>query len=134
MRLFIVDTIATIAFFTVVATLSELLIAGMEPTEVLTTRLLMVPIMVATGRPYTGWRDWLTARVSPNGPLGAMLTDTAAFLLFQVPIYGATLLFAGASVNEALAAIGSAIVFMVLLARPFGLFVDGARRAFGPPL
>lgn len=131
MRLFIIDTMATIVFFTVVATFSELVIAGMEPFEVLTTRLLMVPIMIATGRPYTGWRDWLVARIGPRTRWSSVLTEIAAFLSFQAPVYGATLLIAGASPAEALTAIGSAIVFMIILARPFGLFVDRARRTFG---
>jgi hypothetical protein len=130
MRLFLVDTLATIVFFTAVATFSELVIAGMEPDEVLTTRLLMVPIMIGTGRPYTRWRDWLIARARPQRRATGLLVDIAAFLAFQVPVYGGTLLVAGASIAETVAAIGSAVVFMIVLARPFGLFVDRVRRAF----
>ncbi len=131
MRLLIIDTLATIVFFTLVATFSELIIAGMEPSKVLTTRLLMVPIMVLTGRPYTGWRDWLVKQVRPQHQWSAALADIAAFLSFQAPVYAATLLIAGASLAEVGAAIGSAAIFMILLARPFGLFVDWARRTFG---
>ena len=131
MHAFIVDTIATIVFFTAVATFSELAIAGMELSEVLTTRLVMVPVMIVTGRPYTRWRDWLFNRVRPQSRISATLTDIAAFVLFQVPVYGATLMIAGANSIEALIAISSAIVFIVLLARPFGLFVDLVRRAYG---
>lgn len=131
MRLFIIDTAATVIFFTLVATFSELVVAGMAPGEVLTTRLLMVPVMIVTGRPYTGWRDWLHHQIRPKRRLGAALTDIAAFLSFQVPVYGATLMIAGASPREAAVAILSAIVFMILLARPFGLFVDRTRRLFG---
>lgn len=130
MRLFIVDTAATIIFFTAVATFSELVIAGMEPSQVLATRLLMVPIIVLTGRPYTGWRDWLFKQLHPQSQFSTTLLDIAAFLSFQAPVYAATLLLAGANWVEIGAAIGSAIVFMVLLARPFGIFVDWARRAF----
>lgn len=131
MHAFIVDTVATIVFFTAVATFSELVIAGMELSEVLTTRLVMVPVMIMTGRPYTRWRDWLLNRVQPQGRISATLTDITAFVLFQVPVYGATLMIAGANAIEALIAISSAIVFMILLARPFGLFVDLVRRAYG---
>jgi hypothetical protein len=130
MRLFIVDTAATIIFFTVVATFSELIIAGMEPSQVLMTRLLMVPIMVLTGRPYTGWRDWLFKQLDPQSQFSMTFLDIAAFLSFQAPVYAATLLLAGANWVEIGAAIGSAIVLMVLLARPFGMFVDWARSAF----
>ncbi|PVB60805.1 L-alanine exporter AlaE [Labrenzia sp. 011] len=131
MRTSIIDTIATIVFFTVFATFSELVIAGMDLSSVLTTRLVMIPVMIATGRPYTVWRDWLFSQVQPRGYFSAAAADIAAFLVFQVPVYGATLMIAGASASEALFAIGSAIVLMVLLARPFGLFVDLMRRMFG---
>lgn len=130
MRLFLIDTVATILFFTVVATFSELVIAGMAPSQVLTTRLIMIPIMVLTGRPYTVWRDRLVRRVRPRRRWSAALTDVAAFLSFQAPVYGATLLIAGASLPEAGAAIGSALLFMIVLARPFGVFVDRVRQAF----
>ncbi|WP_209428489.1 L-alanine exporter AlaE [Pararhodobacter sp. SW119] len=131
MRLFIIDTLSTVVFFTIVATFSELVIAGMNPAEVLTTRLVMVPIMIVTGRPYTGWRDWLHRQIRPNRRSGAALTDIAAFVSSQVPVYGATLILAGASLQQAAVAILSAIVFMILLARPFGLFVDRVRQLFG---
>lgn len=131
MRTFVVDTLATIVFFTAFATLSELIIAGMDPGEVLATRLLMVPIMMLTGRPYTGWRDWLFARTKPARPLTTALVDIGAFLTFQAPVYAVTLLIAGASFAEMVTAIAAAIVFMIALARPFGLFVDLVRRLFG---
>ncbi|OSP53522.1 L-alanine exporter AlaE [Pseudoruegeria sp. SK021] len=130
MRLLIIDTLATIIFFTIVATFSELIIAGMEPSKVLATRLLMVPIMIMTGRPYTGWRDWLVKQLKPRNRWSAALVDIAAFLSFQAPVYAATLLIAGADLGEITAAIGSAVIFMIILARPFGLFVDWARNTF----
>lgn len=130
MRILIIDTLTTIIFFTIVATFSELIIAGMEPSKVFATRLLMVPIMILTGRPYTGWRDWLVRRLQPQNRWSAALVDTTAFLSFQAPVYTATLLIAGADPGEISAAIGSAVVFMIILARPFGLFVDWARSTF----
>ncbi|MEO9528336.1 L-alanine exporter AlaE [Roseibium sp.] len=95
MRTSIIDTIATIVFFTVFATFSELVIAGMDLASVLTTRLVMIPVMIATGRPYTFWRDWLFSQVQPRGRLSTVAADIAAFLVFQVPVYGATLMIAG---------------------------------------
>jgi hypothetical protein len=131
MRRLAVDTSCTVAFFTAFAAFSELVVAGMEPSAVLWTRIVMVPIMIASARPYTLWRDWLMARVAPRGRLTATATDVAAFLSFQVPVYAATLAGAGADGAQIGAAVGSAVVFMILLARPFGLFVDGARHLFG---
>jgi hypothetical protein len=130
-RLAVVDTTATIVFFTCVAAATELLIAGMTPREVLVTRLVMVPVMILTGRPYGLWRDQIFACISPQGALGRAICDIGAFLSFQVPVYAATLLIAGADGTEMVTAIGSAVVFMVILSRPFGLFLDAARRVAG---
>ena len=66
MKSYFIDTAATITFFTVVAALSELLIAGMGPTQVLIARLIMIPVMMVTARPYGLWRDWFFQRLGPN--------------------------------------------------------------------
>ncbi len=60
-------------------------------------------------------------------------TDITAFITFQMPIYVATLLVAGAGREEVLAAVSSAIVLMIATSRPFGLFLDLARRLSGLP-
>lgn len=49
MSRFIVDTVATVVFFTIIASFTELFIAGMAPREVLTTRLIMVPMIDSDG-------------------------------------------------------------------------------------
>lgn len=133
MRLTLIDTLATIVFFTIVASATELFIAGMEPREVLMTRAIMIPIMVLTGRPYGAWRDAIFGRTMPRNALTRTLIDILAFLSFQVPVYVLTLWIAGATLAEVLAAVGSAIVFMVLLSRPFGLFLEWLRRLAGAP-
>lgn len=66
MRLTVIDTLTTVVFFTVLAALTELYIAGMEPFAVLKTRLIMIPMMVLTGRPYGAWRDWFFATTKPT--------------------------------------------------------------------
>lgn len=55
MRLTLVDTLSTILFFTILAAMTELYVAGMESADVLKTRLIMVPLMILTGRPYGVW-------------------------------------------------------------------------------
>ena len=65
MKSYLVDTASSLVFFTVIAALSELLIAGMAPGQVLIARLIMIPVMLATSRPYGLWRDWVFARVQP---------------------------------------------------------------------
>ena len=131
MKLIFVDTLATILFFTLIAAFTELVIAGMEALRVLTTRLIMVPIMVLAGRPYGVWRDWIFVRLVPKHHLGKILVDVVAFLSFQVPVYAATLAIAGASAIETFAAVSSAILLMMILSRPFGLFLEFAREING---
>jgi len=131
MRAFLVDTIATIFFFTIVAATAELLIVGLEPMQVLTARLFMIPVMAATGRPYGVWRDWVFARVRPQRRITKAFADIGAFICFQLPVYLASLAVVGATVAEMLAAAATAIVGMALLSRPFGVFLDLVRKRAG---
>lgn len=131
MKRYFVDTLATVVFFTIVAALSELFIAGMEPGQVLVARMIMIPVMMLTGRPYGLWRDWVFARLRPQRRITTVAADIAAFLLFQVPVYVVTLITAGATASEIGAAVSAATLFMILLSRPFGLFLDLVRTRAG---
>ena len=128
MRLTLVDTLSTILFFTTLAALTELYVAGMEPTDVLKTRLIMVPLMILTGRPYGVWRDWFFAGTKPTVSWSKSLIDGLAFLTFQLPIYGLTLWIAGADFDEVSTLLGSTAVLMLIVSRPFGLFLQAMRK------
>ena len=128
MRLTLVDTLSTILFFTILAALTELYVAGMEPTDVLKTRLIMVPLMILTGRPYGVWRDWFFAGTKPTVSWSKSLIDGLAFLTFQLPIYGLTLWIAGADFDEVSTLLGSTAVLMLIVSRPFGLFLQAIRK------
>ena len=128
MRLTLVDTLSTILFFTILAALTELYVAGMEPTDVLKTRLIMVPLMILTGRPYGVWRDWFFAGTKPTVSWSKSLSDGLAFLTFQLPIYGLTLWFTGADFDEISTLLGSTAVLMLIVSRPFGLFLQAMRK------
>ncbi|MTI18694.1 L-alanine exporter AlaE [Rhodobacteraceae bacterium RKSG542] len=128
MYAFLVDTIATIVFFTIAAATTELFIAGMEPMQVVMTRAIMIPMMIATGRPYGLWRDWVFAKLAPNRTLSRTLVDVAAFISFQVPVYVGALVISGTGVKEIALAVSSGIFFMVLGSRPFGLFLELVRK------
>ena len=52
MRLTVVDTLSTIFFFTILAAVTELYVAGMEPAEVLKTCAVMIPMIILTWRPH----------------------------------------------------------------------------------
>ena len=128
MRLTLVDTLSTILFFTILAALTELYVAGMEPADVLKTRLIMVPLMILTGRPYGVWRDWFFAGTKPTVSWSKSLIDGLAFLTFQLPIYGLTLWIAGADFDEIGILLGSTAVLMLIVSRPFGLFLQAMRK------
>jgi hypothetical protein len=127
MRRFIVDTIATIIFFTLIAALTELFVAGMEPSEVLMTRLIMIPMMVITGRPYGIWRDWFFKKTKPTVSWSKALIDGFAFLSFQLPIYALTLVIAGANQNEVIILLTSTSFLMFAVSRPFGVYLEAVR-------
>ena len=131
MRAFLVDTMAAVIFFTVAAGASELLVAGLSPSQVLVTRLLTVPVLVLTGRPYGRWRDIVFGALRPATGLARGMADIAAFLSFQVPVYVAILSLAGAEWDEIARAAGAASVLMVAASRPYGLFLDWVRRVSG---
>ena len=128
MRLIFVDTLSTILFFTILAALTELYVVGMEPADVLKTRLIMVPLMILTGRPYGVWRDWFFVGTKPTVLWSKSLIDGAAFLTFQLPIYGLTLWIVGANFDQIGTALGSAVVLMLIVSRPFGLFLQSMRK------
>ena len=132
MKKVLIDTMATIVFFTVLAGLSELLIAGLTLEQVLLTRLITIPVMIITGRPYGLYRDWVVA-FGQSFRMPDFVLDILAFLSFQVPVYVTTLLIAGANWNEVATAVGSALLLMALISRPFGLFLEFARRLANVP-
>lgn len=131
MKRYLVDTLATIFFFTTLAALAELYVAGMAPLQVLTARAIMIPVMMLTGRPYGLWRDWVFLQCAPSKRLSLFVCDVLAFLTFQVPVYVCTLLVADADGSEVMSAVAASIVFMILLSRPFGLYLDVLRRLTG---
>ncbi|WP_067095729.1 L-alanine exporter AlaE [Marinomonas atlantica] len=127
MRRFIVDTTATVIFFTALAAFTELYFSEMNVEEVLITRTLMIPIMILTGRPYGIWRDWFISKLNPNKFLSRVIVDCVSFVSFQMPIYAATLFIVGVEVSETITLIFSATIAMVLVSRPFGLFLEKMR-------
>lgn len=132
MRLTLIDTLSTIFFFTILAAVTELYIAGMEPAAVLNTRAVMM--MILTGRPYGAWRDWFFATTKPTVSWSKSLIDGLAFLTFQLPIYGLTLWVVGADVAEISTLLASTAVLMLIISRPFGLFLQAMRRLAGVDL
>ena len=132
------DSLAALVFFTAAATLSERFVAGMDWGQVAVSRAVAAPVMLLTGRPYGMWRDAVLRRLGAarRAAAGRAAVDVAAFTTFQVPVYAGILALAGASPAQALAVLSSAAMLMLALSRPYGLFLDAARRLAGtaPPL
>lgn len=131
LRNLVADTTALILFFTVTSGLNERFIAGMDWSDVLTSRLLGAFLMVLTARPYGLWRNWFMARFDGSSRFGVLLADGLALLLFQVPIYVGILLAGGArGVSVLWGALGFALL-MIVLGRPYGLWLEFVRWRFG---
>ncbi len=134
MRLTLIDTLSTIFFFTILAAVTELYVAEMEPAEVLKTRAVMIPMMIFTGRPYSAWCDWFFATTKPTVSWSKSIIDCVAFLTFQLPVYGLTLWIVGADVTEIGTLLASTALLMLIISRPFGLFLQAMRRLAGVDL
>lgn len=130
-RDFIADTLALILFFTVTSGLNERFVAGMEWGEVAVSRGIGALLMILTGRSYSIWRSWVMARLAPAGQLNTLLVDGLALLAFQVPIYVAIIFAGGARGGDLLYGTLGFAVLMLVLGRPYGLWLEFVRRCFG---
>ena len=128
LRSFFADTLALVVFFTITGALNERFVAGMSWSEVATSRGIGAPLMVLTARPYGVWRDWFMKRFPSKWPT---LSDGAALLLFQVPIYAGILWASGAESGGILIGAASYAVLMLLLGRPYGIWLEFVRKRFG---
>nr|WP_289852297.1 L-alanine exporter AlaE [Mesorhizobium liriopis] len=131
MRSFLADTLALVSFFTVTSGLNERFVAGMEWEEVFSSRAIGAVLMVLTARPYGLWRNWLLGRVAPQSRRGELLADGFALLVFQVPIYLAIIAMAGARGSALLLGALGFAGLMLVLGRPYGLWLDWVRNRFG---
>ncbi len=130
-REFVADTLALVTFFTVTSGLNERFVGGMEWSEVAVARAIGFPLMLLTARPYGVWRSWWLARVSPRSRHGRLVADGLGLLLFQVPIYIGIVVAGGArGLSVVWATLGFALL-MLVLGRPYGLWLGFIRRRFG---
>lgn len=132
-RDFLADTLALVIFFTAAGVVNERFVVGMSWEEVLRARLIGAPLMVATARPYGMWRAAILGRFAGAGRVSRAVWDTAALLGFQVPIYVVIIFAGGARGGELLWGAAGAVAYMMLLGRPYGVFLDWVRSLFGLP-
>lgn len=129
-RSFIADTLALLLFFTTTGAINERVIAGMTWEQVFHARLLGAVLMVPVARPYGLWRDRLMRRASET-KLSRLFWDSAALMTFQVPIYAGIIAVSGAEGSGLLSGIAGAAFMMLVLGRPYGVFLNWVRRLFG---
>ena len=128
----VADTLALLLFFTTTGIINERFIAGMTWNQVLHARLIGGILMVPVGRPYGVWRDWIM-RHAKRTRLSQIAWDSISLVSFQVPIYAGIIAFSGASGSGLLRGILGAAVIMIVLGRPYGVFLRWVRQLFGLP-
>ncbi len=133
MKRYFVDTFAMILFSTVCGAFIEIVIAGLSISQSMRIRIAAIPVILFFGRLYGLYRDWLFRLLGgiEVGELKSAVIDTFANLSFQIVLYLILLFLNGATIEQALKAGGSIMVFLIISGRPYGIFLNGCRRLFG---
>ncbi len=128
------DTFALISFGIVVGMSVELFIAGLTLEQSMHSRLLSIPVNMVIARPYGIYRDWIMAFKIPGRDnfLGSSLLDALAFITFQMPVYALLVASSGAGFDSVLAACVGQLGAMLVMGRPFGLWMQLCRQWFSP--
>ncbi|PJE80323.1 L-alanine exporter AlaE [invertebrate metagenome] len=123
-------SLITFSFFTGMAI--ELLIAGLSFAQSLQSRLLSIPVNMILGRPYGLYRNWIMkkGRAHKGGTVRLALLDMLAYVTFQIPAYSMLVISTGASAEQVLSACIGQVGSFILLARPYGLYMQGFRTLF----
>ncbi len=130
-RLVAADMFALVVFSFLVFGVIEL-ISGYTMTQMLQSRIMIVPVNILIARPYGIFRDAIMGlgKAEQGGFIRITILDVIAFLLFQIPVYVALQLFNGVPVDVILTAVVGLIVALVPTARPYGLWMQFCRSRF----
>lgn len=128
------DTFALITFGIIVGMSVELFIAGLTLEQSMHSRLLSIPVNMIIARPYGIYRDWILAHNIPalDSFLGSTLLDVLAFMTFQMPVYAFLVGTSGASLESVVAACMGQLGAMLVMGRPYGLWMQLCRQRFSP--
>jgi hypothetical protein len=125
-----------LVFSTLAALFTEIVIAGLSLSQSAHARVIAVPVIIVTARPYGVYRDWVLMLFRADGAgqrLRRLMADTAAFLSFQLPIYWMILALAGVDPRQIAVSSAGATVAICISGRPYGVLLDLFRRLFGVP-
>ena len=128
----IADTFALITFGLVVGMSVELFVAGLSIEQSLHSRLLSIPVNLMIARPYGLFRDWImmVGHSERGGFLRHAVLDIVSFITFQMPIYGLLVATSGASLEQVIAACVGQLGALILMARPYGMYMQWCRLWF----
>jgi hypothetical protein len=130
---FIVEAFAMNSFSLAITMPGELIFARMSFPEYAKTRIAASIINTLTGRPYGIWRDYIfrvgqTTQASPW--LRKYISDTLAFMSFQLPLYWISMTIGGARLKEMLMASLPITIIAGLTGRPYGFYLERVRSFF----
>ncbi len=132
-RGYLADTTSVLLFGNVVYGANEFFIGGLEPDELLKTRLGMSAFNLIFSRPYGKVREYwakLLKADADSSRLKKFITDTSSNIVFYSPIYASMMWMADASPNEIITTTLSGIAISSVAARPMGWFMDKTRKLF----
>jgi glutamate racemase len=131
---FLLEAFTFNSFSYVVAGPIELFIAKISPIEHFKVRMVALILNTILGRPYGKWRSFIFRlyRIkSDSSFLKTYVADTTIFLSFQLPLYMANMALGGCTLIEMLKAGLTVLVISGLFGRPYGIYLDSARKLFG---
>ncbi len=99
------------------------------------SRGLSIPVNLTIARPYGIFRDWVmkvTGAGNSRHELFRTVTDTTAFIMFQLPVYVVILVITGWTWDAIISASVGAVFTMIVTARPYGLWMQYCRSWFVP--
>lgn len=128
---YMADTSAVFLFYNPILAANEYFLGGLEPKEVLTTRISMSIAGLFTSRLYGKFREYWAKKCKTNpdsSRLRKFVTDTTGIVVFYTPIYSAGMLLSGASAEEIAVALPAGTVIGALTGRPYGWCLDKWRK------
>lgn len=125
----IADVFAMVSFSYVTGMFIEVFIAGMTVSQSLVSRNASIPLNLLSARFFGVYRNALTRLFRANNAFRRVAVDFIAFVSFQIPIYIAVLLFAGANTQQIITSVSGVIVLFIFLGPPYGYYLDFCRRA-----
>ncbi len=131
---YLTDTSAALIFYNPPFAASEYFVGGLEPEEILSTRIGMSIAALFISRPYGRFREYWTKRCKTNpdsSRLRKFVTDVSGNLIFYTPIYSTIMWANGVSPEEIALALPAGITTATIMGRPYGWFLDKWRKKFG---